>query len=56
MFSFCTFFFEKVHSGDKIFIMISKCFFFNVHFQTKSTRSKTKEILLLQMTFSIEGL
>ena len=21
------FFFEKVHSGDKIFVMISKCFF-----------------------------
>ena len=55
MFSFLLFFFEKVHSGDKIFIMISKCFF-NVHFQNKSTRSKTKETLLLQMTFSIDGL
>ena len=48
--------FEKVHSGDAIFIIISKFFFFKVQFQTKSSLSKTKEILLLQMTFSIEGL
>ena len=36
--------FEKVHSGDAIFIIISKCFFFKVQFQTKSSLSKTKEV------------
>ena len=35
--------FEKVHSGDAIFIIIS-IFFFKVQFQTKSSLSKTKEV------------
>ena len=37
--------FEKVHSGDAIFIIISIFFFFfKVQFQTKSSLSKTKEV------------